>query len=433
MMKNKISFLLLLLVAVFGFTACEDEVEPFNDPTRLAIGGPDSASPGTSKTYTVGNVINPATYTWSVEGPAQIVGTATGATVTIQFQSVGEAIITATNGTDTGRFTVDIENVAPAVTATLDTTRTGALKALRSGQSDTVFFKFDAPFSKMPTFALNTADSTGFNQGKEPFVSGSLGALTKGKDDQHYYAIYTAGEGNGTPEAKFANIIATSAYGADTVKSAYVKLYRVDNIAPVADLTYSQQRASSGAVVTVTATFSEAVMSTDPTGLLFVTLSGAGTTERDTLMATNNPQVYTFEYEAKAGNGPIEIKIANVVDFAGNKLAALNNASELVIDNTVPVVTGTASDAGSAASIIISSTESGTGMYVVMKAGSTKPATSEAFIAASGVASGSVQLTAGKAKTVAQALAKGEYVVYFLAMDEAGNYSTIKSDNLSMN
>jgi len=430
MMKNKISFLLLLLVAVFGFTACDDdEVEPFENAYRLALGGPDVASPGTSQTYTVGNVVNPEAYTWSVEGPAQIVGAATGATVTVQFQSVGEAIITATNGTDTGRITVQVGNVEPAVTAALKNKG-----ALRSGESDTVFFEFDAPFSTMPTLALNTADSTGFNQGEEPFVSGSLGALTKGEDDQHYYAIYTAGEGNGTPEAKFANIIATDAYGADTVQSAYVQLYRVDNIAPVADLTYSQQKASSGTVVTVTATFSEAVMPADPAdSLLFITISNVGTSERDTLMATDNPQVYTFEYEVGEGNGLVEVGLESIVDLAGNELAGVNNTSALVVDNTTPVITGTATDAGTAASIVVSSTESGTGMYVVMNAGSTKPANPEAFIAANGVASGSVQLTAGSAKTIAQAIAKGNYVVYFLAMDEAGNYSTITSDDLTMN
>ncbi|WP_377469356.1 hypothetical protein [Pontibacter silvestris] len=436
-MKNKITFLLLLFVTVLGFTACDDDDnEPFFDPTRLAIGGPDEVAPGTNRNYTIGNITSPETYTWSVEGPAQIVGSNTGATITVAFQSVGEAVITATNGTETGRLTVEVANVAPAVTATLDTTAMGQQKALRNGESDTVFFEFDAPFRDIESFGINTEDSTAFNQGTEPFTSGTLGELSQ-LDNGRYYAIYTAGPGNGTPEAKFANIIATSEYGSDTVETAYVQLYRVDNIAPVVDFTYSQPTANEGTVVTVTATFSEAVMPADPADtLLFVTLSGAGTSaERDTLMATDNPLVYTFEYEVSetATNGPVQIGIEGVVDFAGNELAGVNNASDLVIDNTNPTVTGTATDAGNSASIAISSTEAGTGMYLIMRAGADAPTDADEFMAAQGVASRSVELTAGTSKTVTQALAAGNYVVYFMAMDAAGNYSGIESNNLIMN
>lgn len=430
MMKNKISFLLLLLITVFGFTACnEDEVEPFYNPSRLVIGGLDEVAPGTTQEYTIGSVVNPETYTWSVEGPAQIVGTTTGATVTVQFQSVGEAVLTASNGADTGRLTVEVGDVEPVVTATVTD-----MGALRSGQSDTVFFEFDAPISGMPTLALNTEDSTGFNQGNTPFVSGTLGNLVQ-VDEQNYYAIYTAGAGNGTPEAKLTNIIATSAYGADTVASAYVQLYRVDNIAPVADLTYSQERANNGTVVTVTATFSEEVMPANPADpLLFVTLSGVGGSETDTLMATGNPNVYTFEYEVGAGNGSLQVELEDVVDLAGNELAGVNNASMLVVDNTKPVVTGTATDAGAGASIALGSSEAGTGMYLILNEGTDAPADAEEFMAAEGaVASRSVQFTAGGVKTVTQALATGSYDVYYMAVDEAGNYSDIKTSGLTMN
>jgi len=432
MMKNKISFLLLLLVTALGFTACDDnEVEPFLNPYRLAIGGPDEVAPGTSRDFTIGSVENADAYSWSVEGPAQIVGAATGATITVQFQSVGEAIITATNGSDTGKLTVEIADVAPAVSATLDTTSTGAMKALRNGQSDTVFFHFDAPLSVMPTLAINTEDSTAYNKGEDPFVSGSLGSLTKASDSE-YYAIYTAGAGNGTPEAKLSNIIATSAYGSDTVNAAYVQLFRVDNIAPVADITYSQNRANKGSMVTATVTFSEEVMSANG-GMLFAMLSGGGISERDTLMATANPRVYTIDHMVSGdGNGAVQVQLQNIVDYAGNALAGTNNGSMLVVDNIRPVVTGNSIDSGTSATITIGSSEAGTGMYVILNAAATAPTTATAFMDATGVASRSVSFTTPGVMTVSQALAKGSYKVYYMAMDEAGNYSSITSSNLVM-
>lgn len=434
-MKNKLSLLLLSLIAVCFFTACEDdEYDEIGGPYRLRILGSETVAPESTEEFTIGNFTNPETYTWTVSGPAQIVGSSTGNTVNVMFTSVGEVTISVSNGEDSGSMMVEVANVAPGVTATLDTTAMGQMKALRNGESDTVFFEFDAPFRDIESLGINTEDSTAFNQGAEPFVSGTLGELNQ-LDDGRYYAIYTAGSGNGTPEAKFTNIIATSVYGSDTIETAYVQLYRVDNTAPVVDFTYSQPSANTGTVVTVTANFSEAVMPADPADtLLFVTLSGAGVSERDTLMATDDPRVYTFEYEVSedASNGPVQIDVEGVVDFAGNELAGVNNASDLVIDNTNPTVTGTATDAGSSASITIGSDEAGTGMYLIMRAGADAPTDAEEFIGAEGVASRTVQLTAGGVRTVTQALAAGNYVVYFMAMDAAGNYSDIQTSSLTM-
>lgn len=426
-MKNKISVLLFALITAFMFTGCdEDEVEPFYDPSRLAIGGLHAVSPGTTHKFTVGSVTNPESYTWSVDGPAQIVGGATGATVTVAFQSVGDVVLKVTNGTDTGKLTVEVEEVEPAVTATL--TGTGVL---RSGQSDTVFFEFDAPVEEIGGFGINTADSTGFNKGATPFTSGTVGELVKVSDHQ-YYVIYTAGSGNGTAEVKFTDIVSTAAYGSVTIDSAYAQLYKVDNIAPVANMSYSATRANDGSTVTITATFTEAVMpANEADSVLFISVGGA---DRDTLVATANPLVYTYEYEVSGNNnGPVQVELENVADFAGHELAAVNNASELVVDNIEPVVVGLAVDNGSNARISITSSETGTGMYLILKTGQAAPADVEEFMAAEGVAKGSAQVTAGTPKVIAQALASGSYKVYYVAMDAAGNSSSITSTSLVMN
>ncbi|PRY13667.1 hypothetical protein CLV24_10537 [Pontibacter ummariensis] len=424
-MKNNISLLLLSLFAVFFFTACEDDDDPFTGPYRVSILGPDTVAPESTEQFTIGNFLNPESYTWTVvDGPAEIVGSNTGATVDVRFTSVGDVTLSVTNGQETGTTTVEVENVAPAVTGSLNDTG-----VLASGMSDTVFFEFDAPVAEIGSFGFNTEDSTAFNEGGTPFVSGAIGDLVQ-VNDQLYYAVYTAGAGNGTSEVRFTDVVSTGTFGADTVETAYVQLYRVDNIAPVADLAYSTEVASEGSMVMVTTTFSEEVMSADPAdSVLFITVDG----ERDTLMATDDPLVYTYEYEVGEGDGPIEVGLENVVDLAGNELAGVNNATELVLDNTGPVVTGTATDAGSGASIAIGSSEAGTAMYLVLNDGAAAPTNAEEFMDTQGVASRSVQISAGGGvRTVTQALAAGDYDVYFLARDEAGNFSAIETADLLM-
>lgn len=427
-MRNKISILLLSFLAVFMFTGCEDELESFDGPYQITIKGPTEVIPESTIVYDLGNIQNPESYNWTVEGPAQIVGASSGATVSVKFTSFGDVRIIVTNGVDKGVKRVEVTQKKADVTAKL--TDTGVL---RNGQSDTVFFNFAVPVEGMPTLSLLTADdSTAFNKG-EPFLSGTIGELQK-KDEKTFFAIYTAGEGNGTPEAMLRDIKSTAAYGSLAIDSAIVQLYRVDNIAPVANITYSSESVQGGSPVTITVTFSEAVMSATPgTKKLFLTLNGAGNSETVELKPTSNNRVYTYEFTPKQGNGVVNVSLNNIVDLAGNRLNGVNNGTVLQVDSIAPVVTGAAVDAGNYASITLSSTEAGTVSYLVMKAGSDAPTTGAAFTAAKGVAKGSVELTsANQVKTIAQDLAKGDYVVYFMATDKAGNTSTITSGSLKM-
>lgn len=422
-MKNNIYILFLLLLSCF-VVSCEEELEEFTGPYRLSVGGPSSGTPGALIRNTIGNIQNPDSYTWSiVEGPGVIEGPNTGDTVAIRLQSAGTVVLNVTNGTDSRTRSITVKKVPPKVTTKLN--GTGVLK---SGDEATITFSFASPLAKDPTLAM-IADATAF-------TSGELGNLTK-VDDQTYTATYTAGEGNGTPEVQLGNIISTSTFGSDTIVADTMQIYRIDNIAPIADLSYSRNEVNEGTQVTVTATFSEPVMSENPSdSLIYVSFSGGGVqAEKDTLVATDDPLVYTYEYTVTGeGNGPVTATLENVSDFAGNSLAATGNRNGLVTDNISPtILVNSASDEGTHANIRVSSSEEGTGMFLIMEKGKDAPKTVGEFMDAEGVASGSVELQAtipGTANRIV--VPDGEYTVYYLVQDVAGNFSDITSSSLTM-
>ena len=423
-MKNNIYILFLLLLSCF-VAGCEEELDDFTGPYRLTVAGPSSGTPGALIENSLGSIQNPDSYTWSiVEGPGVIEGPNTGDTVAIRLQSVGTVVLNVTNGTDSRTRNITVKKVPPKVTTVLEGTG-----VLRSGQEATVTFKFASPLAKDPTLAMIT-DATAF-------TSGELSNLTK-VDDKTYTATYTAGEGNGTPKVRLGNIIATSTFGSDTIVADTIKIYRIDNVAPIADLTYSQNRAMKGSTVTVTATFSEPVMFEDPAdSAIYASFSGGGVqAERDTLQPTDDPLVYTYEYTVTGeGDGPVTVNLENVSDLARNPLAATGNKRGLVVDNTAPeILVNTATDEGTYASIKISSSEPGTGMFVIMEGGKDAPETVADFMAAEGVASGSIPMGAGFPETANRIVVpNGEYTVYYLVQDLAGNFSEIASSSLTMN
>ena len=427
-MKNNIYILFLLLLSCF-VVGCEEELEEFTGPYRLIIGGPSAGDAGSTLTYTLGEVVNPESYTWSiVEGPGEIVGTATGNTVDVRLTAPGEVELEVTNNAgDFRTLNITSNKVAPTVTVQLDTTATGDVRVLRSGDEATVLFSFATPLAVDPTLSM-LADETAFS-------SGELSNLTK-VNETTYSATYTAGEGDGTPEAIISNLIATSTFGSDTIAADTLSLYRIDNIAPIADLSYSQDRASEGSVVTITATFSEEVMPLDPEDdFLYVNLERDGMeAQRDTLWATDDPLVYTTEYTVEGeGNGPVTVSLENVGDFASNPLAATTNQSGLEVDNTAPeILISSVTDEGDYATIRISSSEAGTGLFLILEEGEEAPESAEAFMSAEGAASGSMNLRAGFPGTANSILGEGNYVVYLLVQDEAGNFSVIESSELTM-
>lgn len=428
-MKNKINILFLLL-ATFIFACDDDDDGSFSGPYTLVVSGTHEVTPGDVEEFTLRDIDNPESFTWAVaEGPAEIVGAATGNKVTVEFHSVGEVVLTVTNGSDNGTVRIDVVNVPPAVTAHLNGTG-----VLRGGVSDTVFFEFDAALLNDPTIALAT-DSSAFYESGEPFVSGTLGDLVK-VDAMNYYAIYTAGEGNGTPEVYIPELFATEAYGLDTLDSIFVQIYRVDNIDPLAELSYSQTKVNDSTEVTVTATFSEPVTyANSEDSAIYITFSGGGVeTLKDTLHPTSDPLVYTADFVVNGeGAGPIQVDISNAVDYAGNMLGLIDNSSELEVDNLEPMLVAQVTDDGDFATIQIASNENGTGYYLIVEDGETAPTTPEEFMEyEEAISSGSVDLVANNPASAVSILESGAYDVYFIAHDEAGNYSEITTEGLMM-
>lgn len=426
-MKNKISIFILSLIAAVLFTACGDDDSTFDGPFRLNIAGPSEVRPESTEEYTIGDFTNPGSYTWTVSGPATINGSASGNTISVTFGEVGDVVITVTNGTDNGTYTVEVADTEPAVEVELQGTG-----VLRNGMTDTVFFNFNAPIVDAPTFAMNTTDSTQFNGGN-PFVSGTLGALEmyKSKADV-YYALYTAGTGNGTPEALFQDIKSTTTYGEVNIDSAFVQLYRVDNTAPIADISYSDDMVNDSTVVTVTVTFTEEVMFdfTQATvdSAIYVSFDGAGVlTETDTLQPTDDPKVFTYEYTVNGeGNGTVDVTLSNVVDLAGNPVALVNN-DEFAVDNIAPTILITSAvDTGDYVELSITSSEGGVASYMILGDGEDAPTSADDF--GGGLFSGDISATG----STELAVPSGEYDVYFIVTDNAGNVSAIDMVDLSV-
>lgn len=430
-MKNKISIFIMSLITAVLFTACGDDDSTFNGPFRLNIAGSSEVRPESTHEYTIGDFTSPDSYTWTVSGPATISGGATGNTITVDFGEVGDVVITVTNGTDTGTFGVTVAETEPAVSVSYN----GA-GVLRNGEADTVFFEFDAPLAADPSFAMNTTDSTQFNGGT-PFVSGTLGPLVQ-VDDDSYYAIYTAGTGNGTPEALFQDIKSNATFGEVNIDSAFVKLYRVDNIAPVATIDYSPSVGKDSTVVTVTVTFSEPVKAANPAtdSSLLISFDNAGVAfETDTLEATEDPLVYTYDYIVNGGgNGQLEVTISNIADLAGNTSELYSY--EFLVDNTAPGIDWYIDEYTGYAEIGFVllggfGPESGTGYYAVFTSGADAPASLEDF--EDGVVSGSKQINAGTYVIYNVPLEAGNYDIYFIGEDLAGNMSAIASDSFTVN
>ncbi|UII34374.1 hypothetical protein LVD17_11195 [Fulvivirga ulvae] len=429
-MKNRISIFILSLITAVLFTACGDDDSTFNGPFRLNIAGSSEVRPESTHEYTIGDFTSPDSYTWTVSGPATISGSATGNTITVDFGEVGDAVITVTNGTDTGTFSVTVAETEPAVTVSYN----GA-GVLRSGEADTVFFKFAAPLAADPSFAMNTSDSTQFNGGN-PFVSGTLGPLVK-MDEDSYYAIYTAGAGSGTPEALFQDIKSTPAYGGVNIDSAFVKLYRVDNTAPVATIDYSTLLANDSTVVTITVTFSEMVMAADPAtdSSLLISFDGSVTAAIDTLEATDDPLVYTYDYIVNGGgDGQVEVAITNIADLAGNTSELLSY--KLIVDNTAPTVDWLIEPNTGYVDLyfaVIDGTfgSPGIGWYTIYPDGAAAPTSLDDF--EKGIASGVEVIQANNFALVSLSLDAGDYDVYLVVSDPAGNISTLAMDSFTVN
>ncbi|MEP2771125.1 MAG: hypothetical protein ABJH05_03185 [Fulvivirga sp.] len=411
---------------LFSMSSCQEEdgnAIEYTPGNALMISGSSSAKVGESKEYYLNNNLKDADYNWSIGSGATITeNSENDAYITVQFDAAGEYTLSVTKGDASGEMSIKVET-QPAVTVEYNGTG-----VLMDGETDTVFFEFTTPLSGAPDFAVNT-DSSGFKSKELAFTSGTLGTLVQ-VDADSYYALYTAGAGNGTPEALFQDITANETYGSINVDSAFVQLYRVDNTAPIAELSYSESMVNDSTVLTVTATFSEEVMFEDPAdSALLVMFSGGGVmNETDTLVATDDPLVYTYDYTVNGeGNGTLNVTLDNIVDLAGHEIAATINSSAVVIDNTDPnILIASANDAGETVEVSMTASEASLGYYLLLADGADAPTTMADFDGASSFA-----LSPSGGETIA--VDAGEYDVYFIAVDGAGNASAISMVDLTVN
>lgn len=419
-------FLLAALSICFGFLmSCEDSSSELSSPYMVDIEGPTEVYPEQTGSYTIGDIDGAESFSWTISGPGYIVGSTTGATIEIYYSAVGEIELTVTNGDDTGTRIIDIYEVDPDVAVSLN-----GYGKLKEGVSDTVYLIFPAAITSIEGITMLSSTDTSYVTGSLAFSSGSLSGLTK-VDDYTYYTIYTAGSGNGTPEALITKVVTTEDYGSNTWDSTYIQLYTVDNTIPIASLSYSQEEANDSTIVDITVTFTEAI---DTLVVPYISFSGGGVAdETDALVATSDELVYTYSYIVNGnGNGTVTIALEGITDEAGNALGGITDASVLEIDNVDPVIAFTVSGGDGVATLGVATSEAIEGMYLVLESGEDGPAEASEFGSFSGVLSGDVSFSS-LTNQYPLALDPGTYDFYFLAMDESGNYSAVKSATATVN
>ncbi|UCD37507.1 MAG: T9SS type A sorting domain-containing protein [Fidelibacterota bacterium] len=111
-----------------------------------------------------------------------------------------------------------------------------------------------------------------------------------------------------------------------------------DNVAPQADLTYSDTLAHQGDLVTITATMTEAAATTPQPPRITVLFAGGSSVGPVAMTATADPAVWTYDATMPLGNDGAATVTINTADLAGNALTPGNTtgANDLVVDNIAP-------------------------------------------------------------------------------------------------
>jgi hypothetical protein len=183
--------------------------------------------------------------------------------------------------------------------------------------------------------------------------------------------------------------------------------------------------ANDGTDVTLTVTFNEAVRAIAKgeggtgvvtVGLAYSDMSGATVT--DTLTATDDPSVWELVHTTNGtGDGLLNATIdpALIVDLAGNAISFPVGVGTLsvTIDNTAAVAGGTVVDLGD--HILQIATDNGDDKWLVLESGADAPTVGDF----DGASQGDDQIV----------VVPGDYDVYFIHVDAAGNVSAIDGPN----
>ncbi|MEO9967286.1 MAG: hypothetical protein ABJF11_15920 [Reichenbachiella sp.] len=415
--KNTNFFIGLIIVCLSIYSCDDDESTSF---TRYYIQGQQAVDPGDSGVYSLGN--HDGNFEWTVNDDdlAEIIST-TDKEVEVKFKMSGVVRIEVTDGSKNGYLDVTVNSSdASEITATY-----AGSGILHNATQDTVFLSFSAALATVPKLilnGLNVQDTSGFftdddHKAIAPFNSAgeTLSALKSYKSSEsEYYAIYKAGAGNGQPEAKLTSVKIDETHGGDEVEDFYIKLPMVDNVRPIGKIELSTTAANDDTEVTITVTFNEAmraVLSSDQDTLVFFDISGGGiTSATDTLWETHDPMVWTSKFVTDGtGDGTLTVSIGDIVDLGGNTCSTLADAT-MEIDNTAPTASGSVAVLSDTQSVSIT-TE---GQWLMVAADTDEPTSMADF--ASGGSGDKIMV-----------VEPGEYDFYFIAVDAAGNESTIIS------
>lgn len=197
---------------------------------------------------------------------------------------------------------------------------------------------------------LTKANDGGFTVAETgaPGITYAVSAIAQGGDASHVVltvadmgvsakegvTVTYASGGNGTVQDIAGNAMATDGTG--------VAVAAWDTTAPTAAISYSPTGAyTTGTVITITATFSEA-MATSPVPR--IAISGANSLGAAD-MTFVSPTSYTYAYTVTAGNGIATVTLSNGTDLAGNPLVTTptSGASFTVLPQVFHAIPGGAS------------------------------------------------------------------------------------------
>ncbi|MEO1050319.1 MAG: hypothetical protein AAFX87_06825 [Bacteroidota bacterium] len=420
-MKNILKFIapsLFLFGMVFVITSCGDDdvtgVLATEIPVTDAIAGATDVELGSTVTYSVPQRVG-STYAWTVTGATAAAST-TG-TVSVTFDVMGaSATVTVVETNEAGRAgdaqtaDVTISNTAPTATSSL-----AGLGIYKDGDTDSVKVSFDFPVS------APVVSSSGLGT---DITDVAMTAI----DAQNYFTIVAFDNTGADSDVEFVVSGAARTLGgmmqANDTASA-----EIDNTAPTASIAFSSAAVNDEGTVDFTITFDEDMGSMDT--LLFVDITGAGIDAvEDTVVIGDDPNMLSYTFTPTgAGDGMVTIAVSGLTDLVGNEVNMVPLASNLMVDNTAPMITNEgAGDVGTAAELSVTSDSDGMAYFVVLADGADAPMDAAGVMSNSAaVASGSFETIGNLSRSTQVALATGAYDVYYVVKDVAGNVSGVSS------
>jgi hypothetical protein len=291
---------------------------------QIAISAPQGIS------ATAMTAVSPTMFTYAMTAAAG------NGVATISLSAATDAAGNTVTSAPTSGATFTLDATAPTAAITYSTPGPYA-----PGIPVTVTATFDEPLNSTPQLVISAPQGI------------SATAMTSVSSTVFTYAMTTA-SGNGVATISFS---AGSDAAGNTVTSAPTSgaTFTLDATAPTAAITYSTPGPyAAGAVVTVTATFNEAL-----TGTPQIAISAPQGVSA-TAMTLVSSTVFTYAMTAAAGNGAATISLSAATDVAGNAVtAAPTSGATFTLDATAPTAAITYSTPGpykSGASVTVTAT-----------------------------------------------------------------------------